>query len=72
MKYCVDRVEGEIAILENLTTREIIEININQLPTDIKETNILYYIDGTYKIDIVEENVRKNNIQRKFDKLRKK
>lgn len=72
MKYCIDRIEGEIAILEELTTKEIIEVNINQLPPNIKETNIVTLINDTYILDEVEEEQRRNSIQSRFNKLRKK
>lgn len=72
MKYCVDRIEGEIAILENLTTNEIIEVSMEHLPENVKETNILNLIDGIYTLDLKEEEQRKINIQSKFDRLKKK
>lgn len=72
MKYCIDRIEGDIAILEELTTKEIIEVNINQLPPNIKETNIVTLINDTYILDEVEEEQRRNSIQSRFNKLRKK
>ena len=72
MKYCIDRIEGEIAILEELITKEIIEVNINQLPPNIKETNIVTLINDTYILDEVEEEQRRNSIQSRFNKLRKK
>lgn len=72
MKYCVDRIEGEIAILENLTTNEIIEVSMEHLPKNVKETNILNLIDGIYTLDLKEEEQRKINIQSKFDRLKKK
>ena len=37
IKYAVDRVEGDKAILENLTNKKIIEINIKILPANIKD-----------------------------------
>jgi hypothetical protein len=72
MKYCVDRIEGEIAILENLTTNEIIEVSMEHLPKNVKETNILNLIDGIYTLDLIEEEQRRVNIQSKFDRLKKK
>lgn len=72
MKYCIDRIEEDIAILEELTTKEIIEVNINQLPPNIKETNIVTLINDTYILDEVEEEQRRNSIQSRFNKLRKK
>ena len=72
MKYCVDRIEGEIAILENLDTKELIEISLNELPKNTKENSILKLVDNLYELDIVEEGKRRENIQSKFDRLKKK
>lgn len=72
MKYCVDRIEGEIAILENLDTKELIEISLNELPKNTKENSILKLADNLYELDIVEESKRRENIQSKFDRLKKK
>ena len=72
MKYCVDRIEGEIAILENLDTKELIEISLNELPKNTKENSILKLVDNLYELDIVEESKRRENIQSKFDRLKKK
>lgn len=72
MKYCVDRIEGEFAILENLDTKELIEISLNELPKNTKENSILKLADNLYELDIVEESKRRKNIQSKFDRLKKK
>ena len=72
MKYCVDRIEGEVAILENLTTKDQVEVKIELLPENVKETNILNLIDGIYTLDLIEEEQRRVNIQSKFDRLKKK
>jgi hypothetical protein len=72
MKYAVDRIEGNIAILESLTTKEQKEVNIEVLPTDIKEGTILSYENEIYKNDKVLEHQRRKSIQNKFNMLKKK
>ena len=72
MKYSVDRIEGNIAILESLTTKEQKEVNIEVLPTDIKEGTILSYENEIYKNDTVLEQQRRKSIQNKFNMLKKK
>ena len=72
MKYCIDRIENDIAVLENLETKEIIEININLLPNNIKENSIVIYDNYEYIIDKVTEKERKKNLLSKFNKLKKK
>ena len=37
MKYAIDRIEDNIATLENIDNNEIINIDINNLPKNIKE-----------------------------------
>ena len=72
MKYCIDRIENDIAVLENLETKEIIEININLLPNKIKENSIVIYDNYEYIIDKETEKERKKNLLSKFNKLKKK
>lgn len=71
MKYIIDRIEDNIAILENQETKEMIDININELPANIKEGNVLIYENKKYYIDVNLEQERKKNILEKFQKLRK-
>ena len=71
MKYSVDRIENDIAVLEDITTKEKIELNINYLPKKIKEGTILEKKDDSFIIDEEEENVRRKRIVEKFNKLKK-
>ena len=71
MKYSVDRVENDIAVLEDITTKEKIELNINYLPKKIKEGTILEKKEDSFIIDEEEENVRRKRIMEKFNKLKK-
>ena len=72
MKYSVDRIENDIAVLENLETKDIIEVELKELPSNIKEKNILIYENNVYKIDKKIEEERKENILNRFNKLKKK
>ena len=71
MKYSVDRIENDIAILEDITTKEKIEINVNYLPKKIKEGTILEKKDDSFIIDEDEENIIRKRIMEKFNKLKK-
>ena len=51
MIYIVDKIEDNIAVLENKDTREIINVNISCLPSLIKEGSILKYDGSKYYID---------------------
>ena len=70
MKYAVDRIINNIAIIENIDTLETKEINITTLPFSIYEGAILTYLDNIYKLDETEEEKRRRIILEKFNKLR--
>ena len=70
MKYALDRIEENIAILENIETGEKRKISIQHLPSNIHEGTILKEKNNTYTIDIQEEEKRKKLIEEKFKKLR--
>lgn len=72
MKYSIDKIEENIATLENLETKELIEIDITLLPIGAKETSIVTLINNEYVLDEVEEQTRKENLLNRFNKLRKK
>ena len=72
MKYAVDRIEDNLVIIENLETKEIIEIEKDKLPEGIKDGTILIYEDEEYKLDLNEEELRRRQIQDRFNRLRKK
>ena len=71
MKYAIDRIEDNIATLENIDNNEIINIDINNLPKNIKEGTILKYENQTYSIDKDLEIERRKRIQEKFNRLKK-
>ena len=70
MKYIIDRIEDNIAILENQDTKEFININTNLLPQNIKEGMILSLINNTYTIDKKATEERRKEILEKFKRLR--
>ena len=72
MIYIVDRIEEDIAILENKETKEIKEVKLSELPSNTKEGKVLKYENSKYLIDEEEEKQRKKEILEKFNKLKKK
>ena len=72
MKYAIDRIEENIAILEDINTKEKLEINVNELPKEIKEGSILLFKDNKYILDKNEEEQRRTIILEKFNKLKRK
>lgn len=71
MIYIVDRIENNIAILENKKTKEMIDVDINILPPNIHEGAILIFKDNKYIINQDLEIERKKSILEKFNCLRK-
>ena len=70
MKYAIDRIENNIAILENITTKEKKEVDITLLPTSIKEGSIISYINNTYIQELSLEEKRRQEILERFKRLR--
>ncbi len=70
MIYIVDRIEDNIAVLENKETKEIIDVSLSLLPANLKEGNVLEYKDKKYILNIEEEEKRKKAILEKFNKLK--
>lgn len=61
--FTVDRIEDDIVVLENRTTQEMININISELPNDIKTGDILKKVNGKYFVD--EEETK--NVERRIE-----
>lgn len=72
MKYCVDRIEDNLVVLENLENESIIEIDKEKLQDGIHEGSIVVYKDNEYYIDNEEEQKRKESIKNRFSNLIKK
>lgn len=67
----VDRIEGRIAVCENRETQEITNIDLNDLPKNVKEGDALRYENREYEIDVearkeIEDRI-KNKLKNLFD-----
>lgn len=71
MKYVVDKIEGDLAVLENIIDGNIINLPIDKLPNNIRETDVVLYDGTNYKIDEKEKNDRILRIKEKMERLRK-
>lgn len=71
MKYSVDRIEGDIVILDNIETNEIFQVKISELGFDVKEGNIISIDNGKYVLDLNEEVRRKNSLRERMERLRR-
>lgn len=70
MKWIVDRIENNLVVLENSTTREIKEVELNLLPSSIHEGAILIKQENKYILDEEEEFKRRKEIEERFKRLR--
>lgn len=70
MRFSVDQINGDICILEEVNTGNIIQINIKSLPDGIVEGNIVVLNDGVYELDIVDEAKRRLSLRERMNKLK--
>ncbi len=70
LMYTVDRIEKEYIVLENRKTLEMINVEKEMLPNNIKEQDIVNFINNKYIIDKELTNSTKKNIKDKFNKLK--
>ncbi len=68
-EYTVDRFEGNMAICEDRETKEMINIKIEDLPSEIKEGSILAYKNGKFTINKEKEQEISERITQKMDNL---
>lgn len=68
--WAVDQIENTTAIIENITTKEKKEVNIQLLPQNIKEGSLISYKNKNYKLELTQEKQRRIDILEKFQKLR--
>lgn len=72
MKYVIDRIEDNIVICQNLETKEMVEIEKKLLPQNIKDGNILLFENNEYKLDLDEEEIRRQRIRERFNRLKQR
>lgn len=68
-KYIVDRIEGDIAVLEDLSTKKIKNVSIEKLPK-VKEGDALKYENKEYTLDNETKSKREEDIKAKFERLK--
>ena len=68
-KYIVDRIEGDIAVLEDLSTKKIKNVSIDKLPK-VKEGDALKYENKEYTLDNETKSKREEDIKAKFERLK--
>ena len=68
MRYIIDRFESDYVVLED-ENGNISNISREYLPEEVKEGSIIYYVDGKYLINTLEEEKRRNYIREKMNSL---
>ncbi len=71
MKFAVDKIDNGVVLLENIKDNSKVEVSLDKLPLDIKETDILIYKNDKYEKDDNEKEERLRLIEEKMNKLRK-
>ena len=69
MKFAIDRIEGNIAVCQNIENKEIVQIDVCNLPKEIKEGSVIFFDGKDYLLDEEEENKIRKRIQDKMNKL---
>ena len=68
-KYIVDRIEGDMVVLEDLSTKKIKNVSIEKLPK-VKEGDALKYENKEYALDNETKSKREEDIKAKFERLK--
>lgn len=68
-RFTVDRIENDIAVLENRDTGEMFNVNKSDLPQKLKEGTILKMVNNKYEIDKEEQKKVEDRIRDKMNKL---
>ena len=69
MKFAIDRIEGNIAVCQNIENKEIVQIDVCKLPKEIKEGSVVFFDGKDYFLDEEEENKIRKRIEDKMNKL---
>lgn len=70
MYYAVDKIIDDVIVLENLDTKEIIEIDKNLFRDNIHEGMILKEFNDNYIIDCDYEYERRKKLREKLNRLK--
>ena len=68
-EYTVDRFEGNIAVCENRKTKEILNVNKENLPQEAREGSILTYRNGKFSLDEEKTQEISKRIKEKMNNL---
>lgn len=72
MMYSVDKIENDVATIENILTKELINVKLKDLPNNVKEKDMLMYDGNSYILDEPLKEKRTRMLKDKMELLRKK
>ena len=67
--FTIDRFEGDVAVLENRDTGEMLNVSKKDVPQDAKEGTILKLNKDKYEIDLEEQKIVEDRIKNKMKNL---
>lgn len=70
MNYAVDRIDENIATIENIINKEKKEVPLELLPKNVKEGSVITLEGGTYILNSKEEETRRKIIEEKLNRLK--
>ena len=68
-RFTIDRFEGDVVVLENRDTGEMLNVSKKDLPQDAKEGTILKLNKDKYEIDLDEQKIVADRIKNKMKNL---
>lgn len=68
-RFTIDRFEGDVVVLENRDTGEMLNVNKKDIPQDAKEGTILKLNKDKYEIDMEEQKIVEDRIKNKMKNL---
>lgn len=68
-RFTIDRFEGDVVVLENRNTGEMLNVNKKDIPQDAKEGTILKLNKDKYEIDVEEQKIIEDRIKNKMKNL---
>lgn len=68
-RFTIDRFEGDVVVLEDRDTGEMLNVNKKDIPQDAKEGTILKLNKDKYEIDIEEQRIVEDRIKNKMKNL---
>lgn len=71
MKYIVDRIENDIAVLESFSDKKIINVPLENIKINISEGDVLIFDGKNYTLNSGEKEDRLKIIMEKMKRLKK-